>query len=281
MLLLLRKKIANAVAGYDADAQDYFNRAEALGGSFDLSAINATYTESYVKTAISEMVAGLKTDGVWDDITEMYLLSGVTFDGITAKLKYDTVATLTNNNFVSGDLLAAGSGAGLQGDGSTKCFDTGMPQNRIAASDSHLSTYNTAFTTGIVYMGSETVNNNNRLALFSETSSGLTYGDSDSPKDVTVAVANALAYLIGTKSGDNELFRNGTSVGNSAISTTNRNPTAISIYLFAMNRAVTPFYYANFRSSLMTAGSGLTDTQAANLSTRVNTLMASLGANVY
>lgn len=113
-------------AGYDTDAIDYFTRAEALGGSFDLSGISGTYTDSYVKTAISDFVTGCKTDSIWTKITEAYLLSGVTFAGVLAKLKHAGTATLTNVNFVSGDYLAAGSGAGLKSNGTTKYLDTGL-----------------------------------------------------------------------------------------------------------------------------------------------------------
>jgi hypothetical protein len=112
---------------YDADAIDYFARAEALGGSFDLTAVNAAYNELYVKSAISNFVAGCKSDAIWTKITEFYLLSGVTFSGVLAKLKHAGTAAITNTGpFVSGDYLAAGSGAGLKSNGSTKYLDTGL-----------------------------------------------------------------------------------------------------------------------------------------------------------
>jgi hypothetical protein len=126
--------------GYDTDAADYFSRAEALGGSFD---IDGTYTESVVKTAISDFVAICKTDGTWSKITEAYLLAGVDFSGLMAKLKYDTTATLTNNGFVSGDYQAVSSGAGLTGDGSIY-LGTSLVDNTLSANDKSFGIYLTA-----------------------------------------------------------------------------------------------------------------------------------------
>jgi PKD repeat protein len=106
------------VSMFDVDAAAYFNRAEALGGSFDLSTINAAYTATYIKNSINNLIAGIKADGNWPLVKEFYLFSGVTFAGLMAKVKYTTTPALTNNGFTVANFIAAGSGAGLVGNAS-------------------------------------------------------------------------------------------------------------------------------------------------------------------
>jgi SPP1 family predicted phage head-tail adaptor len=95
-----------AAYSYDSDALAYFTAAEAAGGSFDQTAISGTYTEEYVKTAISDFVAGLKTDGLWAKIELLPLFVGSSFAGLSVPLKG---STMTLNNFVTGDYVAAGA----------------------------------------------------------------------------------------------------------------------------------------------------------------------------
>jgi hypothetical protein len=267
-------------ANWNAEASDYFLRAEALGGVFDQSHIDPAYHASYVKQNISYMIAGLKADAVWSKITEMYLLTGVTFGGLMAKLKYDTTATLTNNNFVTGDYLAAGSGAGLKSDGSTKYLKGGISQIEIPARNSHLSTYNTQFSTGVVYMGSESALDIDRLAIYAAATS-LFYSDLTGATSISTITGSHVGHMVGTIESQESLYENGSLIKQEAVGGTARTPQAIDTYLFAMNRNGVAAFLANFRSCCFSVGLGLTDTDAANLSTRTNALMTALGANVY
>ena len=117
------KTFINNITAYAA-SQAYFTAVETAGGSFDLTSINPTYTESYVKSVHNDYILSLKTNGVWDKLTEMWLLCGKTFDGITVKLKGS--GSITNVNFVTQDWTAAGSPLGLIGDGFTKELNGGL-----------------------------------------------------------------------------------------------------------------------------------------------------------
>lgn len=136
--------------GYDTDAQDYFDAVEAEGGSFDLTSISGTYTESYVKQAHSALFETLKSDGVWDKIDEYILLIGKNWGGSTVKLKGTGAAILFG--FVIGDWTAAGSGGGLQG-GGTKEVRTGFTP--LDSEDISFGGYIAALnsTSGRYYMG--------------------------------------------------------------------------------------------------------------------------------
>jgi hypothetical protein len=263
-------------AALDGDAIDYFGRAEALGGSFDLTTIDATYTESYVKTAISDMIAGLKADGVWSKITEMYLLAGVTFDGLMAKLKYDSVATLTNNNFVSGDLLAAGSGAGLKGDASSKFLNTSATVADVAGSGVSFSSYVTVLgdgawtgmldgsNAGLAFLNG--VRNPNKLGV-SIFNNGNAF---EFPE------ANGFWCGVGTASQKN-VYQNGTVKD----STSSAGTSFLTKEFGVFSRNIIGSNPSDATLSFVHWGDELTATDAANLSTRVNDLMTALGANVY
>jgi hypothetical protein len=272
---------------YDADALDYFTRAEALGGSFDLSGISGTYTASYVKTSISDFVAGCKADSIWTKLKEVYLLSGVTFGGMLAKLKYVSTATLTNVNFVSGDLLAAGSGAGLVGNDSTKYLNTSIsPASAgMTTTSGSLSWY----ATGIGSIQSDfgcVTSNSDRLTITAYGSSGAQPGRIlvdfyDFSQRMTVpngTYTNSISTIsrVGTEV---KYYKNGSSTTTKAGAT----PTvpAINCYLFAINNSGSPSGYSGDRLSFAHLGTGLTDAESLLLSNRVNALMTAIGANVY
>jgi surface protein len=267
---------------YTSEATDYFTRAETLGGSFDQTAIDTEFTENYVKNAINTLIASLKSDGVWDKITELYLLCGVTFDGILAKLKYGSVATLTNNNFVSGDLLAAGSGAGLQGDKSTKYLDANAGSTNTA--DASYFAYVTARGTAVRRLLGryESADISEGHMIFD----GLTYYGFDCPthstdtgsSDCRVTGGNsAPAFVCGTSRSltDRELYINGVSVGTD---TTAASASTNSDTLECFRASSSP---TDARQAILGYGTGLTDTDALNLSNRVNAFVTAIGANVY
>ena len=257
-------------AGFDPDALDYFSRAEALGGSFDQTAINALYTESYIKKAISDCIAGLKTDAVWSKITELYLMGFVTFAGLMAKVKHAGTATLTNTNFVSGDYLAAGSGAGLKGNGSANLATSFQPASNSNYSLSAYVIQSATASSALITIGTNGSNEIFRIGAGQVVVR---------PNFVTgFASAITTGYFIGSRrtSTDAEAYRNGISYGTTA---TSDNAAFSNCFLFS--RPAATFFYTDARMSAAHVGTGLTDTEAANLSSRINTLMTAIGANVY
>ena len=126
---------------FDPDAQDYFDRAEALGGTFDATSVDPIYTEQYNKTITNALVKALKgnpdelgalttalpgnitASNLWaNKITEIYLFGGVSFNGLMTKLKYKTEQILINSGFNSSDYIPVGNTAGLYGDGLNMLF---------------------------------------------------------------------------------------------------------------------------------------------------------------
>lgn len=66
---------------YSARALNYFNRVEAAGGSFNLTAFDSQYTEAYVKNAHNTLFTGLEAYA--SSIGQLVLNVGKTFSGLT------------------------------------------------------------------------------------------------------------------------------------------------------------------------------------------------------
>ena len=99
----------------DSDASAYFSAVEAAG-----STIGAT-----ARKAVNNFIIGLKADGLWSLIHELYLYAGPdTLAGALVKAK--GAGTRVNNGFVSGDFSST---LGLQGDGTSKYIGNGFLQN--------------------------------------------------------------------------------------------------------------------------------------------------------
>ena len=264
---------------YDTDAAAYFDAVETAGGSFDLSAIDGTYTESYVKTAHSDFYAGLKTDGLWDKLTEFYLLVGKTFDGLTVKGK--GTGTLTNNNFVSGDLLAAGAGAGLTGDGTSKYIQTGL--NADSGFVSSIGAYSTVANdiSGRTISSEDTASYG--VVLNSSTALGIFYWDGSyiEGHSVDSTKLNSLGFVIGTSrsNSEQEIYINGSSANTSTdVRTTSSG--AYEFFLYRRNTTPSLDFNGSLSFAFISPTTALTDTDASNLTNRVETLMDALGCGV-
>jgi hypothetical protein len=79
---------------------------------------------------------------------------------------------------------------------------------------------------------------------------------------------------------DGECFQDGVSVAADG-TVADAVASSFSWFLFARNVNGTAFEHSGARLSAAHIGTGLTDTDASNLSTRVNAAMTAIGANVY
>ena len=215
--------------------------------------------------AISDFIAGCKADGVWSKITEAYLMAGVTFGGITVKLK--GTGTLTNNNFVSGDYQATGVGAGLAGDGSTKYIDTGLLWGSVNSNSFSFSVYSTIDGVGPMI----TVRANSH-EIYDAGSFKALRADNNYINNLSGGVG----FDIVTKKtiSESEGFFNGTSIG---VDVPDQNDPLNSDEFTLFNRS--SFWYSG-ALTFAHIGTGLTDTDASNLTNRVETLMDALGCGV-
>jgi hypothetical protein len=270
-----------AASIYDTDAEDYFTRAEALdANAFDQTAIDPIYTAEYIKGKINKYVIDLKAVGLWTKLTELYLLSGVTFGAILAKLKYDTVATLTNSGFVAGDYVAVGSGGGLTGDGSSH-LEAGFTDD--LADDFGSSVYVPSWNGEIfcyTFAVQDSGSNSNRVGIGNRSSTLVRfYCDAgyDGPEDNTGGVG---LFTGSRSSGFAQLYLNGSFSQQTTEGV--RTPTGNEFALFCLGNGPDSFVGPRgHRMSFVAYHSNLTGTEAALFSTITNNLMKALGCAVY
>lgn len=232
----------------------------------------SSYTESYVKSAINDFIVTCKLNGTWEKLTEVYLLTGVTFGGLMAKLKYDSVATLTNNGFVSGDYLAAGSGAGLKGDGSSYLEGT-LTGSFTTGDDEAMSIYITALSSGTYdsYI-SMSGGYDNDITSWS-TAADLRYRIMNRPVDR--ASYSTGYHIVRGGPANMSAWQNGDSQLTAAISSAYTSSGELT--LFARSGGSS---FNDGTLSFAHAGLGLSDTEATDISDAVNTLMTALGCGV-
>jgi len=128
---------------YDFQATDYILRLEAYEGQ---------ELESGVRNAINNLISGLKTDNIWDKITNACLLAGPkTRSGIFVPLK-NGGKTGQAYNFTSIDYNRM---SGLIGDGSSKYVNTNILLNQESTGNQHMLVYvtKTGFSQTQCYIG--------------------------------------------------------------------------------------------------------------------------------
>lgn len=115
---------------FSAEAQNYFSRLDTAG--------DTTYVA--YKQPLANYIDGLVANSIWDTLTSSALFVGVGIQGVTVPLK-STMPTLTNNNFVSGDLSQT---AGLTNASANEYLLTGTDGSDYAQDDVSFSVYMTA-----------------------------------------------------------------------------------------------------------------------------------------
>ena len=107
----------------DSDALSYINNVEAVEGQ---------QLESGVRQAISDFVAGCKSDGIWNSLVSCCILAGArTLNGALIPL----VGTAPLNvNFIAGDY----SRTGLQG-GTSKYLNSNIADSSLPQDDFHMA----------------------------------------------------------------------------------------------------------------------------------------------
>lgn len=117
--------MAAPVAGYDADAQAFFDRVTAAGGSLTTTEKNATNT----------LVLDLKADSIWSNFIAIYPMVGSSAAACAQNLKSSSFT----GTFSSGWTFAS---TGVTPNGIDAYMDTGLaPLGNLSQNDAHVSIY--------------------------------------------------------------------------------------------------------------------------------------------
>jgi len=206
----------------DVDVAAWQLRVLAAGGTVSQPTLRAAST----------MVRTLKTAGIWSRVSRLNLFAG---DQLTACLVPLIVgagnATDTNVNFVAGDYTEA---TGLSGDGATKYLDTGWAGYALTGG---MSVY---LRTALAAVGQRLIGARNvastqifTLGKSTGTETAAVWGQA-SVLSQTETTGPAFYHAKRAAPTDFSLYKNGSSIGSSAVSVTPASPGS-GMYVFCGN----------------------------------------------
>jgi hypothetical protein len=133
MIIATHGILASQLAGFDTDAQAFFDRVTTAGGS--LSA-----TE---KTAVNKLVLDMKSYSIWNKMKAIYPMVGASSAACAQNLKSSSFT----GSFSSGWTFAS---TGVTPNGTSAFMDTffNPTNNAISSSNGHISVYNRSNITG-------------------------------------------------------------------------------------------------------------------------------------
>jgi hypothetical protein len=250
-------------ASYDADAQAYFTANTSITSAADKNAINTFYL-------------GLKSDGIYTKIKAMYL----PIWGSAASCKWNLVNPLDSD---AAFRLTFSTGWTFSSSGMTPVIayaNTQLNCTILTTNSVHISTYvRTNQINNAVPIGA--TNNTSFLQMNISTSIGYYYYSGSLLTELSSSLADSKGFFVSTTSANNnrKTFRNGVQqqLLTSAINTSYPN---LNIWLGSRNYNNSASTSTDQEISFSSIGDGLTDTEANNFYTRVNTLMTYFGINV-
>ena len=269
-------KAGGAVA-YDTDALAYFTANTAITSSADKNAINDFYL-------------GLKSDGIYTKIKAMYL----PIWGSAASCKWNLVNPVDSNAAFRLTFHGTSWAYSSSGITPTNAYASTflIPGTNLTNNNSHISVYlrtnsdNAGCDIGIQDdMGVGVVPSTYYLM---PRNSNILYGtiQTDDPNRVSGANTDSRGFYITSRTTSTSLKQ----YKNSSIFGTNTNTSTGTRARYSMplgavryiNDAGIDTYsnYSNREQSFASIGDGLTDAEASNFYTRVNTLMTYFGINV-
>lgn len=245
----------------------------------------AGLTDATQKNAINQLVVDLKAYNIWSKMKAIYPFVGGTADTHKWNLKDARDLDAAYRLVFAGGITH--SSTGVLFNGTTGYGDTKLKPSILTQDDTHLSIY------------SRTNNNPEAIDIGAAVGAGfnprfliqLRYGATDlfatdmyesSTARVSSTNTNSTGFYVSTRTANNvfKAFKNNAQIGstNTGASGTLSNVTN-NVYIGALN-GVSIFGYSSREYAFASIGDGLTDTEATDLYTAVNTFQTTLSRNV-
>lgn len=258
-----------SAVSYDADAQAFFDRVIAAGGSLSL-------TE---QTAVNQLVLNLKANSIWTPMLAIYPMVG----GSAASCAQNLKSSSYTGTFNGGWIFAS---TGAKPNGTNAYMSMGfVPSTALAsASSSHLSYYSRTQNFGTnsfdwgTYDGTNEFNlslgfsafTNNKLTVnYTYPSNAINAANNTSTQGFAISSRTSTTSL--------KLYYNNATIGTNTTTLASSRPTS-QMWLGAENSG--GVNYSPRECAFASIGNGLSDTDATNLYTNVLTFQTSLSRNV-
>jgi hypothetical protein len=253
--------------GVDADAQAFFNRVTAAGGTL-------SGTE---QTAVNTLVVQMKADGTWTPMKAIYPMVGASAAACAQNLKSSSFT----GTFTSGWTFAS---TGVTGNGTSAYMDTNLnPNTTMTNYFAHLSFYNRTdnSSTGIdIGCLADGAADNYFLQCFS-VGLNATRGAVQRLNNYNLFTpTDKKGFFVANTSASNnsKLYQNGT-LKNTNTTTDLAIKPPRNIVIGAANYT-SVIAFSNRECAFSTIGDSLTDTQASNFYTAVQAFQVSLSRSV-
>jgi len=264
------KPISTAIA-YDADATAFFTAA--------------SITDTTQKNAVNTLVLSLKSANIWTKMKAIYPVVGGVSSSHAVNLKQPGTFNLS---FATG---WTHSSTGMTPNGATYADTFLTPSTALNTMSQHISYYSrtNSATVGIGDNGcqddvSPSIGRNIYAAYYDTSTLSRVQVQSLDANAVTFTETNSLGFILGSRTSATSLkaYRNnilkGTNTTNSSSGLCG-NSVYIGGFNYRTNLGSTIFYGIR-QCAFASIGDGLTDAEASNFYTAVNTYQTTLGRNV-
>lgn len=261
-MIIATHGIVASAAGFDADAQAFFDRVTTAGGS--LSA-----TE---KTAVNQLVLDLKGYSIWSKMKAIYPMVGASSAACAQNLKSSSFTGTFNGGWTY-------ASTGVTPNGSTGTFNTGFNPvtESLSVNSNHLAIYQRTGNNDVAAV--DIGQNNNQWLSAIRFSANLCYiYNPTNAYTISQSITNSLNLSINTRrsSTDFAYFQN-----NSKISTlTTSNSASFANANVHIGSAGGSSLFNARQTAYSSIGDGLTDTEAGNLYTAVQAFQTTLSRQV-
>jgi hypothetical protein len=230
--------------------------------------------------AVNSLVNGLQTDGIWTKMKAIYPFVG----GTATTHKYNLVNPIDSDAafrlVFNGGWTHSSNGAlpnGTNGYADTKF----IPSTSFSSNNSSFGVYSrTDNVNGENFMGTSTATSNRLFMYVKFTALGASQFNHNSQTFASPLLLNSSGYFHSNRiaAGTQKVFVNGalntTSVSNE------QGLSTVSIFLSSSNSSGTASGFSNRQLAFAHFADGLTDTEAANLYTRVQAFQTALSRQV-
>jgi len=252
-------------AGYDTDAQAFFDRVTTAGGSL-------TTTE---KNATNQLVLDMKSAGIWTAMRAVYPMVGASAAACAQNLKSSSFT----GTFSSGWTFAS---TGVTPNGTSAYMDTGLiPNTSLTLNSVHISTYTrtNSAVNGADIGSSDSPNYVGGIYIVQRWSDGNSYPNVFGLSSVTSSTySDSRGFFLLRRNNSSQIIMSKNAVNNT-VSQTSVSKTTVAIALGALRQPTTTFF-SNRELAFNSIGDGLDDTQASNFYTAVQAFQTTLNRQI-
>jgi len=264
MILATHGFLASSIGQFDADAQAFFDRVTTAGGTLST-------TE---KNAVNTLVIQMKTDGIWTKMKAIYPMVGASAAACAQNLKSSSFT----GTFTSGWTFAS---TGVTPNGTSAYLNSGLVANgNISQNSCHISYYSRTDNALLaVIMGTYIPNATYLTARFAAAGAWHANNSTERPDNLT-EWTDSRGFFVSNRisSSGMSVFRNTIKQSDNTLSSTGLSN--LSIWIGAQNNNGSPRLPTNKECAFSSIGDGLTDTQASNFYTAVQSFQTTLSRQV-